>query len=1005
MGYPLSRSSQESKMSPRRRAALAALLVLPAAAAALGPGAVPVTAARGVHPNPCPVGMVATARTGLDGGPGCAARNEPEAPAELLAARAVLDARFAGVSGEERVAAVASYRAMLAQAERTRAENGDTSYRTASGASVPDSANAWRNIGPRPIRVDGETYPSVDGYGVDQASGRVTAVEVDPRDTTGNTVYIGAAAGGVWRTRDGGVTWTPIADALPTLAIGDVAIDPSNGWLHVGTGEGNTGSNNYAGAGVYRSKDDGATWTRSPGVPADLVTTHVEVSGSTVLVSTSNGLFRSTDRGGTYSLVPLPTGGTEPHEKDFGNFVTDVRVQPGSPDVVTAAVGWRSGGVKPSPGLYRSTDGGATFTKLAAVGFGAASTSTDPIGRISLAYADGPQQNHDILWAVVQDAGRLNNENTPLPLPIPGQAAPFVNDSNLNGVYRSGDNGATWTLKATQRDLAAAPGTGLGIQVPSTYAPGVQAWYNQYVVVDPADPAAERVLVGLEEIYQTSANANGPGPAQWTTAARYWDACIQVVIQLNCEDLGIPGYQNKTVHSDQHAGAFALLPDGGARFYSGSDGGVWKQDVTPAAGVRQDNWLPVNDTLSISQPYAAAMSRDGVVYAGLQDNGQIRVGTDGVTNEIFGGDGFDTAVDPNDSDITYEEYANGDLRVSQDGGVSWSGSIAPTDATGMRFSTPYEMDPRNPDHLVYGANQVWESVDGSSTGPSSWVNVFTLTDPDTSPNAAATAVDVDGSAAYAAWCGLPPSPPAGASTCNIVTKDGEYDPSLFVRGIATNVKRGCERAAASAECWHQAAATGLPNRFVSSVTIDPKDPHTVYATVQGYSRRWTYDPARLAPGVVFKSTDAGETFTNITGNLPRTFGADLEVQGGRLILATDVGVFATASDTSTEWVPFGKGLPAVPALDLSTDPQGKTLLLATHGRGLYTLRLTGAAGAPLPGPGPVTGPKPVAGPKPGKPSPLPATGSPAWLLAAPLAAAAALALRRRSTRGRPPGAA
>ncbi|HVE99222.1 MAG TPA: hypothetical protein VNA12_08590 [Mycobacteriales bacterium] len=985
-------------MPARIPVALLALIAVPLALGAPVPDeARPSAAAREIHPNPCPPGTVATAQTGLDGGPGCRARGERESPGERLAARAAGVGRVQGVSGDERLAAVAAYRAMLRDAEARRKTGGESSYRTASGATVPDSANTWRNIGPRPIRVDGVAFPSVDGYGVDQASGRVTAVEVDPRDATGNTVYIGAAAGGVWRTRDGGVTWVPVADALPTLAIGDVAIDPTNGWLHVGTGEGNTGGNNYSGAGVYRSKDGGATWTRGPGVPADLVTSTVEVSGPNVFVATSGGLYRSTNRGDSFALVPLPTGGTGPSDKAFGNFVTDVRVQPGSPETVTAAVGWRSGGTKPAPGLYRSTDAGATFTKLAATGFGAASTSSDPIGRISLAYADGPEQDHDILWAVVQDAGRLINENTPLPLPLPGQAAPYVNDSNLNGVYRSGDNGATWTLKATQRNLAAAPGTGLGYQVPSTYAPGIQAWYNQYVVVDPADPAAERVIVGLEELYQTTANANGPGVAQWTTAARYWDACLQVVIQLNCEDLGVPGYEDRTVHSDHHAGAYALLPDGGARFYSGGDGGVWKQDVTPLAGLRQDSWTPVNDTLSISQPYYAAISRDGVVYAGLQDNGQVKV-KDGVTNEIYGGDGFDTAVDPNDSDITYEEYANGALRVSQDGGVSWSGVISPTGATGMRFSTPYEMDPRNPDHLVYGANQVWETVEGSGTGPGSWVNVFTLTDADVSPNAATTAVDVDGTAAYAAWCGLPPAPPAGASACNIVTKDGNYDPSLFVRGLATNVKPGCARAEASTECWHHAAGAGLPNRFISSVTIDPLDPETVYVTVQGYARRWTYDPKRLPPGVVFKSTDAGETFTDISGNLPKTFGTDLEVQGGRLILSTDVGVFSTASETSTEWVPFGKALPAVPAVDLSVDPQGKTLLLATHGRGLYTLSLTGAAGAPLP---PPVVKKPVAGPKPPKRgSPLPATGAPGWVLAAPIATAAALALRHRSRRAR-----
>jgi hypothetical protein len=368
---------------------------------------------------------------------------------------------------------------------------------------------------------------------------------------------------------------------------------------------------------------------------------------------------------------------------------------------------------------------------------------------------------------------------------------------------------------------------------------------------------------------------------------------------------------------------------------------VYRQDAGDN-GYTNDAWTSLNDTLNTTQPYAATMGSDGVVYAGLQDNGTIRIGTDGVANEVIGGDGFDVAVDPEDSDIAYEEYANGILRVTTNGGVSWSGDVSPTDATGMRFSTPFELDPTDPEHFVYAGSQVWENVNAPSLQPGNWVNVFDLTNPENAPAAAATAIDVEGAVTYAAWCGLPASPPAKSSACNITTGDGHYDPTLFRRGIATNAGSGCKPEKASTECWHQAQSNGLPNRFIQGIEIDPNDPKTVYVAVASFSRHWTYDPASFQPGVVFKSTDAGATFKDITGNMPQTFGSDVLVVGDRLLASTDVGVFATPLADPGEWVPFGTNIPAaVPAIEISTDPQQETVVLATHGRGVWVLDLTG----------------------------------------------------------------
>jgi hypothetical protein len=890
----------------------------------------------------CPAGQEVTAH-GIAGGYGCRPRYEVESAADALTAASQDALRHAGETASDQLAAVASYRSMLAHP---------------ASVAVPDSGQPWTNVGPKPLHVTDPVYdPSLLGWTT--VDGRVTAIAIDPRDKSGNTVYLGTAAGGIWRSTNGGTNWTPVADTLPTLSIGAVAVDPSDGAVIVGTGEGNTNSDSYLGAGVYRSATGTGGWTKSSGVPAGVLVTHIEIADAFVYVGTSNGLYRSTDSGQTFSHVALPTnaGNTAPATEAYGSFVTDVRVKPGDPTEVTAAVGWRSGGI-PSPGLYRSTDAGVTWSKLMTVGLGVNPVdgeSSDPIGRMSLDYsADG-----SALWAVVQDPGKLNHDNNPINFTTPVAVPP----TNLNGVYRSLDDGLVWALKGsyhTYEDPATNPGSALQVLGTALSGPGVQAWYNNYVLVDPAN--ANRVLVGLEEIYMTTVGGDLPaGEATWKTVGRYWNNCAGLVATEPYGCPPVPGiYGGTTTHPDQHAAAAIVLPNGQTRFYAGNDGGVYRQDVssdpTNIGGLNSSGWISLNNTLSISQPYAAAMSGDGTIVAGLQDNGEVKILPSGRADMIYGGDGFDTAIAPDASNLIYEEYAGGQIRRSSNGGQTWT-TIEPDDATGPRFSTPFEMDPLDPQHLIYGAAQIWETARASSVSTSNWVRVFNLdasaaavdaigtcrtapTPNCPAPDIAATQVDTYGPASYAAFC---------KGGCNITTLTGGLDPTLFAGGLATNVKTGCSYAAASSACWHIAAGHGLPNRFIQGVEIDHKDPRTVYVAVSAYSRHFTVvgQPA----GSVFVSHDAGEHFTDISGNLPKTFAEDVQDLGDRLIVATDAGVFGALKSSPTVWVPFGTNLPAVPAYDLDVNPQGNKLILATHGRGIYVLALKHAVPKVTPGSG------------------------------------------------------
>ncbi|MDQ1444343.1 MAG: hypothetical protein QOI20_807, partial [Acidimicrobiaceae bacterium] len=524
----------------------------------------------------------------------------------------------------------------------------------------------WKELGPKPYITDDPNYPATNAEGFGVVGGRVTSLAVDPTD--GNIVFAGAAGGGVWRTADGGDHWVPLGDTLPSTPVGAVAIDPvDRHTVFVGTGESNTGGDNIYGTGVYRSRDDGQTWVRvAQNIAPDSTVAHIEIAGGRIFVATSKGLFRSLDGGDSYQDVLLPTNaaGNGPDAFYLSNIVSDVRAKPGTPDQITAAVGWRRGTKSGSTkgALYRSTAGGApgTFTRMAPSGFGDPdpnAQSTDPVGRVSLAYAAGQGQDPNVMWAVIQDPGVEAGDT------FVGSGVP-PKYTSLNGIYRSGDDGATWRLKATSAELAAAPISSLSYRLPLQYGPGIQAWYDQWIAVDPYD--GERVLTGLEEVYQSLPGANAPvGLAGWRTIGRYNNLCL---IISPC-DPTIPGpvLGGITTHPDQHAAAFGKLANGTIRLYIGSDGGVWRQDAQTAIGYDNDHWTSTNNTLGTLQPYDAVMSGDGTVYLGLQDNGTAKIGPDGKGVEVEGGDGFDVLVDPLNSKIAFAELPNGALEKTTDG--------------------------------------------------------------------------------------------------------------------------------------------------------------------------------------------------------------------------------------------------------------------------------------------------------------------------------------------------
>jgi photosystem II stability/assembly factor-like uncharacterized protein len=872
-----------------------------------------------------------------------------------------------------------------------------TAAHQAMVASTAKSAPSWVAMGKGPLSADVAGFGEVNGEGLHQLSGRIEDFAYDPASPT--HYFAAVANGGIWATTNGGSSWHSVGDRLPTQITGAVEVLRENkGFtLVAGTGDPAYGGSSFAGLGLYWSIGNGS-WTRSKGVPSGALTfsmDHDPARPRVVYAATSKGLYRSTDAARSFTNVVLPTGCTNVSSPIcyFANMVTDVLVRPvgrgNEGGAVLAAVGWRAGakpnavGKPQSPhnGLYLSSTGKPkTFRflsnpKPAVPGTGFA--TDDVVGRVALGGATGSSQDHGYVYAVVQDAQKFNGAATAFDLPEPTGVVP--GNTVLNGIYGSKDFGLHWTKLADAAQLA-MPGSGTALNGAdaATYAPGVQSWYNEWVQVDPTVQSEAgvpgRIAFGLEEIW-TGAGALPPAPdtGEYHVVGKYFAGSVcggyDVGAILGTTDAPCPltatltdpssavANQGLTTHPDQHGGLFVPQANGGVALLAGNDGGAYKQTLPRGGELTNAGWgKGINNGFNTLLPYDVSLSSDGVAVMGLQDNGSAVITPEGRQIMAFGGDGFFVAIDPARSNVWYEEYVGGAMSKTTDGGKSWTG-IDPG-LTSPLFSTPFVMDLTDSRHLVIGGRDIKETKDGAGT----WTKVFDLgtqqhpgdASAGTSPldsvpvvgnplgsseiNNQMSAVDTRGDSTYVGFCGY----------CDIVTGGVPFN-----SGIATNVGGDKAPKAGTSNGWHVVAAKGLPKRIVNSVSIDPANPRTVYVTLGGYGRRWIPpgslgdSVSKVGRGHVFRSTDAGKTFTDISGNLPDIGADDAIVFNGALVVSTDLGVYI--GDTrGKHFQVLGRGLPAAPVFRVNHSPRSpRELVVASYGRGAYRITVpAGYAGQP-----------------------------------------------------------
>ena len=878
---------------------------------------------------------------------------------------------------------------------------------------------AWQNVGP--LGQDDPTDYPTGSVRFARSAGMGSTIAVDPSDPTGSSLYVGNM-GGLWHSTDAGKTWRSLSDKSFTRgAVGAIGVDPKDpDNLYVGTGIGYlTTSGDAPGSGIWVSHDGGETFTRPAKNIKGYATNDILVTDDgTVYAATSNGLYASTDKGASFTRIPLKTDATHAAEAKgaYANWISAVVASPLDPKNVIAAVGLGVGRRKGPDGKPLSTGNGLYQSVAGAAGpwdympgnagLTNPTASNDPIGRVMLSWVKDPSGDGTVLWALVSDAGLSygGSKGGDVGGEVGGTTGEIVNPTNtqLNGLYRSDTGGTTWVVKATPDSLASSPNQGLGVYPALGYGIGVQAYYNLWVEADPRDP--DQVYFGLEEVFQSVANTGPqPGVGQFEIIQRYWDVCGSTTYLENifkgqsCPEQ-TPYYGGTSTHPDQHWGALVRTGDNTVRMYTANDGGFFRQDSHDIGGGRNqfdnDLWTEMN-TIATVQPYKVARKPDGEYLTALQDNGGgfFKPGETGIL--VSSGDGVNAVATP-DPDTWYLSAQGAIVYVTEDHGKTIR--AIPSGVAGATFLSPLAIDPTDENHLVVAGRAVMETLKGPKTTSTidpvaytvvatDWTKSFDAgTNEDTKLPYQSQAIAIRGDATYVAMCAL--------------CRNTLGDPTLVDGTVATNVEPGCTPKKGSTECWGLKAGKGLPHNGIWNLAIDPTDVKTIYVVLNNNSQIG-FDPAVDKQYRVMVSKDAGDTFTDITGNLPRSHARDVVVRGDRLIVATDHGVF-TAPKTGRSWSRLGSGLPPVRVFDLDLDPTGRYLTASLYGRGVWSFDFTQTAQNSN-GPGPRGEPtKPV----PGRPGAggnrggddIATTGADAALTAVGvLLLAAALAARRFRT--------
>jgi photosystem II stability/assembly factor-like uncharacterized protein len=756
-----------------------------------------------------------------------------------------------------------------------------------------------------------------------------------------STIYIGFATGGVWKTVNNGITWTPIFDTYSVCSIGAIAVDQKNpNVLWVGTGEANNRQSSSFGDGIYKSTDGGKTFThlglketqsiaRIVVDPKDSNIVYVAALGHLFGPNPERGVYKTADGGKTWNAIKVI---------DADTGFTDLVMDPADPKTLYAAsyqrrrVPWGFNGGGPGSGIWKTTDAGKSWTRLDGGGLPAGL-----LGRIGLAVS---ASNPKVVYAQIEvgasagTGGNVTADGKPLD-PSAGRGGagagaggggrggqqanqpPPPPDPKKSGVWRSDDKGKTWRVVGNNND---------------------RPMYYSQIRVDPINP---------EIVYTMGA------PFHKSVDGGKTFKVVQGI-----------------AHSDHHG--MWIDPKNPKHLVLGNDGGL---DVSYDQG---DTWEFVN-TMAVGQFYAvsADMRKPYWVCGGLQDNGSWcgpsgTRSTLGILNShwfrIGGGDGFYTQQDPTDYNVIFVESQDGnvqrlDLRTGRPvnvrpraaarprqqapgaGGETQPGeqamaalaaqmgfgqpptsNIVPPPPEGEQFrffwNTPILLSPHNPRTVYIGANQFFRSFNRGDTylaSPDLTKNISRFTRPIMNmAGDGPMASKHDGAGAFSSIVTISESP-VMPGVIWVGTNDGNVQVTRDGGATWKNVAD---------------AVAGAPKEaHISRVEASHFDAGTCYVSFDNHR------VDDLKP-YLYVTRDYGATWKSVAGNLPQWGNVNVvreDLKNRNLLFAgTEFGLYVSLNG-GAEWKRFMNGMPVVRIDDILIHPRDNDLIVGTHGRSIYIL--------------------------------------------------------------------
>ena len=760
----------------------------------------------------------------------------------------------------------------------------------------------WRSIG-----------PTVQG-------GRIVDVEVHPSQPY--TFYVAYASGGIWKTTNNGVSFTPLSDGLPTMISGDIALDPqAPDTLWLGSGEPNSSRSSYSGLGMFVSRDGGKSFQHAGLTDADRIArvrvdpkdsqrVFAAVQGPLYTSGGKRGIFRTVDGGQSWQQVLAGDG-------EWTGAI-DLIFDPRDSKVVYAAMWERSrrpwnfveGG--PGSGVYKSTDGGDNWTRLAGFPQGA------HIGRIGLAVSPA---NPDRVYASIDNQEPLPENlidlgDRPLsPARLKRMSKdeflrqdpdeiellvrrsvfdPSMDAKKLIAMIKSGE----LTMDQLRAEL-----TDGNAALFNTDIRGLDVWRSD----DAGGNWARANVEPIRDVTYTYGYYFGEIRVAPDNADRVYVLGVPTAVSEDAGATWSGRINDAQVHVDHHA--FEIDPNNPQRLFNGNDGGL---DVSYDGG---ESWVKL-DAQPVGQSYTLAVDMETPynVYTGMQDNGTWKGsslsdpsapggfwgGGDG-WRFLNGGDGMQVQVDPRDASTVYTGYQFGWYsRAGKDGGEVRPRAALADPSLRFNWNTPILLSEHNPDILYMGANKLFRSMDQGRT----W-----------------RAISAD----------LTRNPNRGDVPFATITTVAESskDFGLIAAGTDDGMLWLTED---GGQEWRE-INKGLPkDRWVSRVVTSSHNRARLYASFTGYR-----DDDMTA--YVYVSEDLGKRWRSIASNLPAepvNVIKEDPVNADVLYVGSNRGVY-TSLDRGASWQALPGGLPNVPVHDLVVHPRDRELVAGTHGRSVWVI--------------------------------------------------------------------